>query len=502
MSIKRILTAVLSLALIASLTVPSFAASITGVEENLPELDVKVSAPPGTYDKLKPSQISGKLGGNELITTDFQKETASVEWIIVIDTSKSLSDEHFKAQKAAVLEVLKNLRDSDRLVLFTFDDAVRQKLYGNESLQAAKKALDNIESNGQDTAFYAAAIKLAQLAEKSEAAVCVPVIFSDGVETVKKGDRAKTLTALKQSPVPIYGFYPNVANDSIKKSFNEVIKASGGTTKSFSLKNAAQQLASFNSDDTYSITFSATKGIKGSKNAPLEIDMGDGNILTKEIVVEEWKGDTEPPEVVSAITDDSRNTVTVNFSEIVVNCTDESIYKFTAADETVAPPKILSITKSAADTVVITVDNVDISGVKLLVSGYEDAAGNVGEDKEFSVSINEDVVKTLVTIGIAAVAVILLVLAILFIIMKLNRAKKRKEEAVVQAAYKKGKKIEPKKEKPKKEKPQKEKLTAEEKAEKERLEKQKKKEEEKRRAEEDKFRFYFEEKFDPNKDDR
>ncbi|MBQ6543198.1 MAG: hypothetical protein IJL77_02310, partial [Clostridia bacterium] len=93
-------------------------------------------------------------------------------------------------------------------------------------------------------------------------------------------------------------------------------------------------------------------------------------------------------------------------------------------------------------------------------------------------------------------------LAILFIIMKLNRAKKRKEEAVVQAADKKGKKIEPKKEKPKKEKPQKEKLTAEEKAEKERLEKQKKKEEEKRRAEEDKFRFYFEEKFDPNKDDR
>lgn len=499
---KRTLTLLLSIVIALGVFVPAFAANITGIDENLPELDVKVAAPPGTYDKTRASQIIGTLNGQSLITTDFRKETASIEWIIMIDTSKSLSEEHFKAQKDAVLEVLKNLRETDRLVLYTFDDTVKQKLYGSESAAAAKKALDNIDCKGQDTAFYAAAVKLAELAEKCEASVCVPVIFSDGVETVKKGDRAKTITALKQSPVPIYGFYPNVANDSIKKSFNEVIKASGGSTKSFSKKNAASQLASFNSDDTYSIAFAATNSIKATKNALLEIDMGDGTKLTKEIVVSEWEGDTEPPKVISVITDDEKNYITVNFSEIVINCTDESIYEFTTADETIAPPVIKAINKTAADTVIIEVNSVDISGVKLKIKDYEDVAGNVGQEEEFSVTINEDVVKTLKTIGIGVGSVILLVIIILVVLMRIKRAKKNKEEALVPAAYKKGKKIEPKKEKPKKDKPEKVKLTAEEKAEQERLEKIKKKEEERLRAEEEKFKFFFEERFDPNKDDR
>ncbi len=499
---KKTLTLLLSIIIALGVAVPAFAANITGVDENLPELDVKVAAPPGTYDKTKASQITGTLNGQNLITTDFRKETASIEWIIMIDTSKSLSEEHFKAQKDAVLEVLKNLRDSDRLVLYTFDDSVKQKLYGNESPAAAKKSLDNIDCNGQDTAFYAAAVKLASLAEKCDAAVCVPVIFSDGVETVKKGDRAKTITALKQSPVPIYGFYPNVANDSIKKSFNEVITASGGSTKSFNKKNAASQLASFNSDDTYSIVFAATNSIEASKNAKLEIDMGDGKKITKEIVVDAWEGDTEAPKVISVITDDEKNHITVNFSEIIVNCTDESIYEFTTADETIAPPVIKAINKTAADTVIIEVNSVDISGVKLKIKGYEDVAGNVGEEEEFSVTINQDVVKTLTRIGIGVGALVLLVLIIFMILMRIKRAKKNKDEALVPAAYKNGKKIEPKKEKPKKEKPEKVKLSAEEKAEQDRLEKIKKKEEEKRRAEEEKFKFFFEERFDPNKDDR
>ncbi|MBR5113546.1 MAG: VWA domain-containing protein, partial [Clostridia bacterium] len=130
---KRTLTLLLSIVIALGVFVPAFAANITGIDENLPELDVKVAAPPGTYDKTRASQITGTLNGQSLITTDFRKETASIEWIIMIDTSKSLSEEHFKAQKDALLEVLKTLRETDRLVLYTFDDTVKQKLYGSES---------------------------------------------------------------------------------------------------------------------------------------------------------------------------------------------------------------------------------------------------------------------------------------------------------------------------------------------------------------------------------
>ena len=492
---KKTLTCILSIVLaLTAFSGSAFAANITGIDQDPPEFQVKIGAPPGTYDNAKVSDIKATLNGEELVPNKIEKETASVEWIIMLDTSKSLSEEHFNAQKTAVLEVLKNLRDTDKLILYTFDATVVQKLYGNESPDAAKKVLDSIKSEGQQTAFYSAAIKLAQMAEQSQAAVCVPVIFSDGVETVNKDKRAGTISTLKKSPVPIYGYYPNVADDTIKKSFNEIIKASGGSTKSFSKSNAASQLAAFNSDDTYMIELTATKSIEASNNAKLTIDMGDGTVLNKEIVVSEWEGDKDPPEVITVVTDEERNTVSVTFSEIILNCKDESIYEFTVKDETLTPPKIKSISKSSPETVLINLDNVKVSGVQLTVKGYKDIAGNEGKEKTFTVTIDENIVKTLTNMGIGAGGALLLVLIILGIILKIKKEKKKKEEAKVQAAYKKGKKIEPKPEKPKKEKPGKEKLDAQQKAELERLEKQKKKEEERRRAEEAQFKFYFEEK--------
>ncbi len=495
---KKIITCFLSILMaLTAFSGSALAANITGIEQNPPEFEVKIGAPPGTYDKAKLSDIKATLNGDDLVPNKIEKETASVEWIIMLDTSKSLSEEHFNAQKSAVIEVLKNLRDTDRLILYTFDAKVTQRLYGNETPEAANKVLASIKGDGQQTAFYSAALKLAEMAEQSQAAVCVPVIFSDGVETVEKDKRAQTISTLKKSPVPIYGYYPNVADDSIKKPFNEIIKASGGSTKSFSNKNAASQLAAFNSDDTYLVAFSATKSIETSNNALLSIDMGDGTVLSKEIVVSAWEGDTVAPEVISVITDEERNTVSVSFSEIIANCKDESIYKFSVKDKTLAVPKIRSINKSAPETVIITLDNVKVSGVSLTVSGYKDIAGNVGKEKSFTVTIDENIVKTLTRMGIIAGGAVILALIILGVILKIKKEKKKREEAKVQAAYKKGKKIEPKPEKPKKEKAEKEKTDAQLKAEQEKLEKQKKKEEERRRAEAEQFKFYFEEKGTP-----
>ncbi len=501
-AMKKTIICILSIILaLTAFTGPAYAANITGIEQEMPEISVKITAPPGTYDNAKAAGIKATLNGEDLVPEKIEKETASVEWIIMLDTSKSLSEEHFNAQKTAVVEVLKNLRDSDRLLLYTFDEKVNQRLYGNENPETANKVLASIKGDGQQTAFYTAALKLAEMAELSTAAVCVPVVFSDGVETVNMDKRAATISQLKKSPVPIYGFYPNVASKEIKDSFNEVIKASGGNAKSFEKKNAASQLKSFNSDDTYQITFTATKSIPASDNAPLTIDMGDGTVLNKNIVVEEWEGDKDPPDVVTVVTDDERNTVSVTFSELVSNCKDQSIYKFTVKDETLTPPKIRSINKTSPESVVITVDNVKVSGVQLTISNYEDIAGNVGKEKTFTVTIDENIVKTLTNMGIGAGGALLLFLIILGVILKIRKEKKKKEEAKVQAAYKKGKKIEPKKEKPEKEK-NKEKLDAKQKAEQERLEKLKKKEEEKRRAEEAKFKFYFEEKGEkPDKGD-
>ena len=179
---KKVLISLFSLfmALVLFAT-PCFAANITGVDaERLPDITVKIGAEPGKYDKLDPAQVKATLDGEELVVGMIDKEDASVEWIIMIDTSISLSDQHFQAEKKAVLSVLKSLRETDSLKVYTFAEKVTQKLRGNESYDTAERILKGITCDGRETAFYEAATKLAQLATESESAVCVPVIFSDG----------------------------------------------------------------------------------------------------------------------------------------------------------------------------------------------------------------------------------------------------------------------------------------------------------------------------------
>ncbi|MBR6939775.1 MAG: VWA domain-containing protein [Clostridia bacterium] len=485
--------------MLSAFTTGVYALDITGVDvESLPDIEAKISAEPGLYDNLDPEKIKATLNGEELVTGIIKKEDSSVEWIIMIDTSISVSETHFKAQKNAVLSVYKTLRDSDTLVLYTFAEKVIRVLSGLENYEQAKKKIDAIDCKGQDTAFYTAARQLASLAKESDSAVCVPVIFSDGVETLQKGDRQKTIDALKQSPVPIYGFYPDVVKPEVKKSFNDIIKVSGGSTKSFNAKNASAQLASFNSNDTYSISFAATKEIKASKNAKLVIDMGDGNSITKEIVVPDWGGDKEKPKILSAVSDETRNIITVMYSEPVKNCLDEMIYSFTAADDFV-PPKILEINKTADDTVAISVDSLEASNVRLKISGYRDASDNVGDEHEFTITVDQDLRKIIKTVGIGVGAAVVLVLVLIALISRRKKRKANMENGVVQAAYKNGKKIEQKPKKNTKIDKVKEKAkTREEKIAEQKEEKKKQKEEEKKKAEAEKFKFFFEEKYDPN----
>lgn len=527
---KKFITFLTAIVLIISVVcMPAFAVNITLVDlTNLPVISTKLSAEPGTYDNFDESKVVAYLDDQELVNGVIEKQNESIEWILMIDTSKSVSEEYFQAEINAVIAVLEGLRDSDTLKLYTFEESTSMVLNGKETKEDAESRIKQIVCDGQDTRFYYAIDKLVTMAEGSKSSVCVPVIFSDGVETIKPEDRSKTIESLKYANAPVYGYYPdllekmNGGKEKIK-SFKEIIKATGGETKSFNIKNASKTLASFNSNDTWSLTFTSTKEIPQGDHT-LSIDMGDGNKIEKVVQFDQaWEGDKEAPTVKSIITDLEENTVTVEFSEVVKNWEDESLYQFSVADEDAEPPHIVKIGRISDTTVLLNMDTLEASGLEIKVSGYMDAADNVGQDATKTLSINQNVVKILVSIGVAILVAGIAIFVVVSILAKKKKQKTAIENGQIQAAYKNGKRIEPKqKEKKnkktkvdidlpdeqegkrsKKSKPTKEekiKETPEEREARIAAEKEQKKIEEKKRQEAAKFQFYFEEKFGQDDD--
>lgn len=527
---KKFITLLTAIVMIISVVcVPVMAVNITLVDlTSLPVISTKLSAEPGTYDNFDESKVVAYLDGNQLVNGVIEKQNESIEWILMIDTSKSVSEEYFKAEINAVISVLEGLRDSDTLRLYTFEESTSMILNGKETKEDAQSRIKQIVCDGQDTRFYYAIEKLVGFAEASKSSVCVPVIFSDGVETIRPEDRSKTIDSLKYANAPVYGYYPDLLEkmDGGKEkiaSFKEIIKATGGETKSFNIKNASKTLASFNSNDTWSLTFTSTKEIPEGDHT-LSIDMGDGNKIEKVVQFDTaWEGDKEAPSVKSIITDLEENTVTVEFSEVVKNWDDESLYSFSVADEDEEPPKILEIGRISDQTVLLTMDTLDKSGIEIKVSGYIDAADNKGEEATKTLSINQNVVKILTTAGIGVVLLAVAAFVIVTILTKKKKQKAALESGQIQAAYKNGKKIEPKqkqkgsknnKKKPimefeipdddddyrksgktKASKEEKVKETPEEREARIAAEKEQKKKEEKIKQEAAKFQFYFEEKF-------
>lgn len=491
---------------------PAFAVSITLVDTTkLPVISTKLSAEPGTYDNLDTSVVTATLDDQELINGIIEKEDSSVEWIFMVDTSKSLSEEYFKAEINAVLYVLDNLNKDrgDNLKLYTFQESIKQVLYGNESADIAKQKINAIVCEGQDTEFYSAIKKLVDIAEKSQASVCVPVIFSDGVETLHPESRSDTLETLGYANAPVYGYYPDIletidgGKDKIK-SFKEIVEKSGGVTKSYNIKNASQQLESFNSNDTWSLTFTASREITAGDHT-LSIDMGDGSDVIEKVIKfdETWEGDKEAPTITTIVSDKEENTITIMFSEVIKNWADESLYEITVSSEKDTAPIIQNISRSSDETVVLQLNTLDVSGIKITVKNYEDAAGNVGKEETKSISIDQVLLRGLISAGVIVVVALIAVAVVLTVISKKKKKKALIESGAVQAAYKKGKKIEPKPEKKpaKKEKEVKVKETPEEKAAREKEEKEKKLMEERKRKEADKFQFYFEQNYKDDDDD-
>lgn len=279
---KSITAIVLSIVMMLTFAIsPAFAATVSNVKTDLPAVTADVKVPAGTFDSLDKSAVKATLDGQALDTGDITAESASTEWIIMVDTTLSLDSASFNAEKAAIKNLRNNLGEKDSLSLYTFETKTTKILDGSESKEDAIKKIDAVKANGQDTAFYAAVSTLCDAAAKSKADSVVAIIYTDGVETLNS-DKAAAVKALEKSGVPIYGLCPDSISKDKVDALDSLLKKSGGDAKAFADNKADDVLSSYRSkaSETLTLNFTATGDIAANENAQLAIDLGDGNPIT------------------------------------------------------------------------------------------------------------------------------------------------------------------------------------------------------------------------------
>lgn len=495
--------------LIPILGVPVSAASdISGIEASLPEVNVTVNTDSATAGTMTVDSVKADIDGVNLKISEVKASEGTVEWIVLVDTSIS-SNTYFEQEKNALKTLRKSLGEHDTLMLYTFHTTITKVLDGTESVEEASKKIDGIICDGQDTCFYDSIIQLSYYAKDSDKDICIPIVFSDGVDTESKSDRTAAAKKLKDNGVPLYGFYPDKLDAAKIKSFNAMLAKSGGKAEAFSGKNATKKLTSKAAGRAVDITMYADGDISANENAVLTLDLGNGTVLKKDLTVAtKWEDDKEPPVINDFKLDKGDKMITLQFSEEIADYDNLNCYVITSEDE--FTPFIIDTQQPEPGLVKLQLNSLDSSGAKIQVVGLHDKANNQLQPQEFELT-KVEVEKDYTPYFIIAGAVLLAIIAVIII---LNLKKKKKAEAEKKAKYEKKKKIEearreaertgrpfvlpeldiPEENAPKKKK-KKEKAAAEDSQNSAPVETEEEKKKRLRREEEkQKFQFYFEEK--------
>lgn len=328
-----IMCAILALTFVS----PAYAAQISKIDTNLPDITVEVDS------AVEKGKVKATLDGKELKVADVKsKESGSTEWIIMMDASGSIKPADFKAQKAAIKEVINSLGPDDTLKLYTFKTSMYQVLTGSESKETAISKVDAIKNDGQHTTFYEAMAKLVDESNASKADTVIPVIYSDGDNTVAKNNMKSSMEKAKAAKVPVIGIYPSDADASKLDIFKDYVGATGGKTEAFNVDKAESQLKGLKKSNASksTIKFTATEPIAANDKAVLSIDLGDGKPITKEIKTSAWAPEGSKTTVPDKTTTPAKTTApasTTAKTTASVSTTAKTTVATTASDKTSAP---------------------------------------------------------------------------------------------------------------------------------------------------------------------
>ena len=77
-----------------------------------------------------------------------------IEYYVLLDISGSISTDRFENIKASLQQFIAELRENDRLVLYTFGDSVQKILAGEEDRESAVQTIASLTNGDMNTALF------------------------------------------------------------------------------------------------------------------------------------------------------------------------------------------------------------------------------------------------------------------------------------------------------------------------------------------------------------
>ena len=133
---------------------PAYALTLEQLSTDSSSIDVYFHDDGADLTTLTKENITATLDGTSIPIKSFEQSEERVNYMFLLDISRSVSEEYMTAAKQEILEIYENLNEKDLLSVITFGEEVHTILDGTETLEGARAILDLVHCDNWYTHFY------------------------------------------------------------------------------------------------------------------------------------------------------------------------------------------------------------------------------------------------------------------------------------------------------------------------------------------------------------
>ena len=293
--------------------------------------------------------VEASLGSEKLSVSGndkFADTGEGISYLAMVDISASINSTRFANIKESLKTFKEQLREQDRLILYSFGDEVTVVLDGTEDAAAAGERIDALSNDNMNTVLFDAIDDAADFIHNSEnekAEKWVMIIFSDGVDYADNTKTAASSTErLMREGIPAYtvavennqSSYSEQDISEYQGNFSNVAKKTGGLawtpgksdTLSRSVMEALDNIQS-SALGGYKASFRSKSNKVSNKEETFTLTFPDGTKDTRDVMVSRSQADNEGPTASVEAADD--HTFRVTYSEPVEDGGDSLNYLVT-----------------------------------------------------------------------------------------------------------------------------------------------------------------------------
>lgn len=159
---------------------------------------------------LKPENfkitLSGKFADSIKITT-YKQSGLGIKIVLCIDVSKTMVGKPFDALKKAVNKYINELRNTDKLAIYTFGDEVKLVTDFSNDKDYLKETINKIQPEGNFTELYSGLYKaVKKLADDKDKEGKIAIVISDGKDESKTKTYSDNdvISLAKENGIPIF----------------------------------------------------------------------------------------------------------------------------------------------------------------------------------------------------------------------------------------------------------------------------------------------------------